>query len=58
VTVADGVVHLWGMVATQAELDAARAEAERAGAKVVENHLRILSSQVARAEPASSSGVS
>lgn len=56
VTVADGVVHLWGMVATQAELDAARAEAERAGAKVVENHLRILSSQPA--QPESSSGES
>jgi CBS domain-containing protein len=52
VTVADGVVHLWGMVPTQAELDAARAAVERAGAKVVENHLRVLSLQPARAAPA------
>jgi len=43
VTVVDSVVHLWGMVPTQAELDAARAAAQSAGAKLVENHLRVLS---------------
>jgi CBS domain-containing protein len=44
VTVAAGVVHLWGIVSTQAELDAARAAVERAGATVVDSHLRVLSS--------------
>jgi len=56
VTVADGVVHLWGMVPTQAELDAARTAAERAGATVVDSHLRVLSSQAARTQPAAESG--
>ena len=43
VTVADGVVHLWGMVPTQVHFDAARIAAEKAGARGVENHLRVLS---------------
>ena len=41
-TVTDGVVHLWGMVPTQAELDAARAAAESVGASLVESHLRVV----------------
>ena len=45
VTVADGVVHLWGMVPTKAEFEAARTAVEKAGARLVENHLRILSLQ-------------
>lgn len=45
VTVTDGVTHLWGMVPTQAELDAARAAVKSAGAKHIENHLRVLSLQ-------------
>jgi CBS domain-containing protein len=45
VTVADGVVHLWGLVPTEEDLDAANAAAEGAGAKVIENHLRVLSSR-------------
>jgi CBS domain-containing protein len=45
VTVADGVVHLWGIVPTEADLVAANAAAEDAGAKVIESHLRILSSR-------------
>jgi CBS domain-containing protein len=54
VTVADGVVHLWGMVSTQAELDAARAASESAGASLIENHLRVLSSRAAGVAPAAS----
>jgi CBS domain-containing protein len=54
VTVADGVVHLWGMVPTQAELDAARAAAESAGAKVIESHLRVLSSRATGVAPVAS----
>ena len=54
VTVVDGVVHLWGIVPTQAELDAARAAAESAGAKLVESHLRVLSPRATGVAPAAS----
>lgn len=47
VTVADGVVHLWGSVPSQTELDAARVVAENApGAKRVANHLRVVPLQI------------
>jgi CBS domain-containing protein len=43
VMVTDGVVHLWGHVATEAERDAISVVAENTGGvKVVKNHLRIL----------------
>ncbi len=42
VTATDGVVHLWGFVPTQTELEAARVAAETAGAKSVANHLRVV----------------
>jgi CBS domain-containing protein len=43
VTVADGVVHLWGSVPTQKELDAVRVFAENTrGVRRVDNHLRVV----------------
>jgi len=46
VTVADGVVHLWGNVASEAERDAIRVVAENTdGVKEVQNHIRVLPSQ-------------
>ena len=46
ITVADGVVHLWGNVASEAERDAIRVVAENTdGVKEVQNHIRVLPSQ-------------
>lgn len=43
VTVADGVVHLWGSVRSQQELEAARLFAESLpGVRAVRNHMRVL----------------
>lgn len=43
VTVEDGVVHLWGNTASEAESDAFRVVAENTkGVKEVQNHLRVL----------------
>jgi CBS domain-containing protein len=43
VTVTDGVAHLWGNTASEAESDAVRVIAENtAGVKEVHNHIRIL----------------
>jgi CBS domain-containing protein len=52
VTVANGVVHLWGNVASQAERDAVRVCAERAeGVRAVKDHLRVMPATVVAAEP-------
>lgn len=43
VTVTDGIVHLWGNTASEAESDAVRVIAENTlGAKEVHNHIRVL----------------
>jgi CBS domain-containing protein len=43
ITVTDGIVHLWGNVATEAEREAARVVAENTeGVREVQDHLRIL----------------
>jgi CBS domain-containing protein len=45
-TVANGVVHLWGNVASEAERDAIRVVAENTnGVKEVQNHIRVLPPQ-------------
>lgn len=45
-TVADGVVHLWGNVASEAERDAIRVVAENTdGVRQVQNHIRVLPPQ-------------
>jgi CBS-domain-containing membrane protein len=47
VVVTGGTVHLWGMVETQAELDALRVASERiAGVKAVENDVRVMPSKM------------
>ena len=52
VTVANGVVHLWGNVASQAERDAIRVCAETAeGVRAVRDHLRILPPSVFSLKP-------
>jgi CBS domain-containing protein len=52
VTVANGVVHLWGNVASQAERDAVRVCAERAeGVRAVKDHLRVMPAAIVAAEP-------
>lgn len=52
VTVASGVVHLWGHVASKAEQDAIRVCAECAeGVREVHNHLRIMPPSVVALEP-------
>jgi CBS domain-containing protein len=43
VTVADGIVHLWGNAASEAERDAFRVVAENTkGVREVQNHIRVL----------------
>jgi CBS domain-containing protein len=52
VTVASGVVHLWGNVASKDERDAVRVCAETAeGVKQVRDHLRIMPPSVVALEP-------
>jgi CBS domain-containing protein len=52
ITVANGVVHLWGNVGSKAERDAVRVCAEAAeGVRAVEDHLRILPPSVVALEP-------
>ncbi len=52
VTVASGVVHLWGNVASQAERDAIRVCAETAeGVRAVRDHLRVLPPSVFSLKP-------
>lgn len=52
VTVANGVVHLWGNVASEAERDAIRVVAENTeGAREVKNHIRILPPSILELEP-------
>jgi CBS domain-containing protein len=47
VTVANGVVHLWGNVASEAESEAMRVVAETAeGVRQVHNHMKVLPSSV------------
>jgi CBS domain-containing protein len=52
VTVASGVAHLWGNVASEAERDAVRVAAEKAeGVREVRNHLRVLAPSVLAWKP-------
>ena len=52
VTVADGVVHLWGNVATMAEREAIRVVAENTkGVHGVQNHLHVLPSMTIDYKP-------
>ncbi|HEX9904908.1 MAG TPA: CBS domain-containing protein [Propylenella sp.] len=52
VTVAGGVVHLWGNVASEAERDAIRVVAETAeGVREVHNHIRVLPPSVLEWKP-------
>jgi CBS domain-containing protein len=52
VTVADGVVHLWGNVGSAAEREACRVVAQNAeGVKEVRDHLRVLPHSVVSLEP-------
>jgi CBS domain-containing protein len=52
VTVAHGIAHLWGNVASEAERDAVRVAAEKTkGVREVRNHLRLLPASVVTLEP-------
>ena len=52
VTVANGVVHLWGNVASEAEREAVRVCAETSeGVREVRDHLRVMPPSVVALEP-------